>query len=118
MVILPPINVAVDWCFASFPVSRNCAIKSLPDATAPGPASAANFARFIRRLSMSEQEQAEIRLEFAKLKQEHADFDAAINAMIEVGCDPIQVQRMKKKKLALKDKLQRLEDRIIPDIIA
>lgn len=67
---------------------------------------------------MSEQEQAEIRLEFAKLKQEHADFDAAINAMIEVGCDPIQVQRMKKKKLALKDKLQRLEDRIIPDIIA
>jgi hypothetical protein len=51
-------------------------------------------------------------------KQEHADFDAAINAMIEVGCDPIQIQRMKKKKLALKDKLQRLEDRIIPDIIA
>lgn len=67
---------------------------------------------------MSEQEQAEVRLEFAKLKQEHADFDAAINAMIEVGCDPIQIQRMKKKKLALKDKLQRLEDRIIPDIIA
>ena len=67
---------------------------------------------------MSDQEQAEIRLEFAKVKQEHADFDAAINAMIAVGCDPLQVQRMKKKKLALKDKLQQLEDRIIPDIIA
>ena len=69
-------------------------------------------------VDMSEQEQAEIRLEFARLKQEHTDFDAAINAMIAVGCDPLQVQRMKKKKLALKDRLSVLEDRIIPDIIA
>ncbi|MBX9453482.1 MAG: YdcH family protein [Neoaquamicrobium sediminum] len=67
---------------------------------------------------MSEQEQAEIRLEFAKVKQEHTDFDAAINAMIAVGCDPLQIQRMKKKKLTLKDRMQQLEDRIIPDIIA
>ncbi|TAN09642.1 MAG: DUF465 domain-containing protein [Rhizobiaceae bacterium] len=67
---------------------------------------------------MSEQDQAEIRLEFAHLKQEHADFDAAINAMMATGCDPLQIQRMKKKKLALKDKMMRLEDRIIPDIIA
>lgn len=67
---------------------------------------------------MSDQEQAEIRLEFAKIKQEHTDFDAAINAMIAVGCDALQIQRMKKKKLALKDKLQQIEDRIIPDIIA
>lgn len=67
---------------------------------------------------MSEQEQADLRLEFARLKQDHADFDAAINAMIATGCDPLQVQRMKKKKLAIKDRLKRLEDRIIPDIIA
>jgi len=67
---------------------------------------------------MSDQEQAEVRLEFARLKQEHADFDAAINAMIAVGCDPLQIQRMKKKKLALKDRLSHLEDRVIPDIIA
>jgi hypothetical protein len=67
---------------------------------------------------MSEQEQAEIRLEFAKLKQEHADFDAAINAMLAMACDALQIQRMKKKKLALKDRLQQLEDKIIPDIIA
>ena len=67
---------------------------------------------------MSEQEQAEIRLAFAKLKQEHTDLDAAINAMIATGCDALQIQRMKKKKLALKDKLKQLEDRIIPDIIA
>ncbi|MDX8460976.1 MULTISPECIES: YdcH family protein [Mesorhizobium] len=67
---------------------------------------------------MSEQEQAEIRLEYSRLKQEHADFDAAINAMIATGCDPLQIQRMKKKKLLLKDRLSALEDRIIPDIIA
>jgi hypothetical protein len=67
---------------------------------------------------MSDQEQTEIRLEFAKLKQEHTDFDAAINAMIATGCDPLQVQRMKKKKLAIKDRMQAIEDRIIPDIIA
>ncbi|OQM76309.1 YdcH family protein [Manganibacter manganicus] len=67
---------------------------------------------------MSEQEQAEIRLEFSRLRQEHADFDAAINAMIATGCDPLQIQRMKKKKLFIKDRLVALEDRIIPDIIA
>jgi hypothetical protein len=69
-------------------------------------------------VSMSEQEQAEVRLDYARTKQEHADFDAAINAMMAVGCDPLQIQRMKKKKLALKDRLTQLEDRIVPDIIA
>ena len=67
---------------------------------------------------MPEQEQAELRLEFARLKQDHADFDAAIEAMIQTGCNPMQIQRMKKKKLAIKDRLQKLEDEIIPDIIA
>ncbi len=67
---------------------------------------------------MSDQEQADIRLQFARLKQEHADFDAAIEAMIKTGCDPLRIQRMKKKKLAVKDRLQELEDSIVPDIIA
>ena len=67
---------------------------------------------------ISEQEQAEIRLEYARLKQEHADFDTAINAMIATGCDPLSIQRMKKKKLVLKDRIAQLEDRIVPDIIA
>ncbi|MEW9805855.1 YdcH family protein [Mesorhizobium sp. ZMM04-5] len=67
---------------------------------------------------MSDQDQTEIRLEFAKLKQDHTDFDAAINAMAAIGCDPLQIQRMKKKKLAIKDRMQALEDKIIPDIIA
>ncbi|AQT48324.1 DUF465 domain-containing protein [Bartonella sp. B10834G6] len=67
---------------------------------------------------MSEQEQVDVKLAVAKLKQEHADYDAAIDAMIKAGCDQLQIQRMKKKKLAIKDQLQKLEDRIIPDIIA
>jgi hypothetical protein len=68
--------------------------------------------------SMSDQDQAEIRLEFARLKQDHADFDAAINAMVAMGCDPLQIQRMKKKKLHLKDRLLQLGDKVVPDIIA
>ena len=67
---------------------------------------------------MPDQEQAELRLQFARLKQEHADFDAAIEAMIKTGCEPLQIQRMKKKKLALKDRIAKLKDEIIPDIIA
>jgi hypothetical protein len=72
----------------------------------------------LQTTDIADQEQAEIRLEFAKLKQDHADFDAAINAMMATGCDPLQIQRMKKKKLALKDRLRQLESRVIPDIIA
>ncbi|MFD2236199.1 YdcH family protein [Aureimonas populi] len=67
---------------------------------------------------MSDQEQAALRLQAARMRQEHADFDAAINAMETVGCDRLQIQRMKKKKLSIKDKLQDLEDQILPDIIA
>lgn len=67
---------------------------------------------------MANQEQAETRLSVARLRQEHTDFDLAINAMIQTGCNQLSIQRMKKKKLAIKDQLQSLEDGIIPDIIA
>lgn len=67
---------------------------------------------------MSDQEQAEIRLEVARLRQDHADLDAAIAAMVATASDPLRIQRLKKKKLALKDRLTQLEDRLIPDIIA
>ncbi len=67
---------------------------------------------------MADQEQAELRLRAAKLRQEHEDFDAAITAMLAYGCDALRVQRMKKKKLALKDLISEIEDQILPDIIA
>jgi len=74
--------------------------------------------RYAGEMNMADQEQAEIRLIVARLRQEHEDYDAAINAMIETGCDALRIQRMKKKKLVIKDKLTKLEDQIIPDIIA
>ena len=38
--------------------------------------------------------------------------------MIQTGCDALRIQRMKKKKLVIKDKITKFEDMIIPDIIA
>ena len=67
---------------------------------------------------MPDQDQAELRLSVARLRQEHEDYDVAINAMIQIGCDALRIQRMKKKKLAIKDKITKIEDQIIPDIIA
>jgi len=66
----------------------------------------------------SEEEEA-IRREIAELRQEHRDLDVAIAFMIESGgADIVRVQRLKKRKLALKDRITRLEDRLLPDIIA
>ena len=66
----------------------------------------------------AEEEEA-MRRELAELRQEHRDLDAAIAFMVESGgADTIRVQRMKKRKLALKDRIARLEDRLLPDIIA
>lgn len=69
-------------------------------------------------MKMADQEQAELRMKAAKLRMEHEDFDAAIDAMIAQGCEALRIQRMKKKKLAIKDQLSKIEDQIIPDIIA
>ncbi|MBD9387097.1 YdcH family protein [Rhizobium sp. CG4] len=67
---------------------------------------------------MPDQSQADIRLALARLRQEHEDYDVAINAMIQTNCDALRVQRMKKKKLVVKDQMSQIEDQIIPDIIA
>lgn len=65
-----------------------------------------------------DQEQAAARMKLAALRQEHDDMDSAIDAMIAVGRDFLQVQRMKRKKLELKDQIQKLASRVTPDIIA
>jgi hypothetical protein len=67
---------------------------------------------------MPDQEQADVRLSLARLRQEHEDYDVAINAMIQTNCEALRIQRMKKKKLVIKDKMTQIEDQIIPDIIA
>lgn len=57
--------------------------------------------------------------QLSSLRQEHRDLDAAISALIQSGShDMLQIQRLKKKKLHLRDEIQRIEDDIVPDIIA
>ncbi|PVE24586.1 hypothetical protein DC522_09595 [Microvirga sp. KLBC 81] len=64
-------------------------------------------------------ELAELEAELARLKQEHRDLDMAIDALESmIAGDQLQVQRLKKRKLVLKDQIIRLEDQITPDIIA
>jgi hypothetical protein len=60
-----------------------------------------------------------LRAELERLRQEHRDLDEAIAAMDETGKgDPLRKQRLKKRKLLLKDRIVTLEDRLTPDIIA
>ena len=62
---------------------------------------------------------AAIRTELAHLRQEHRDLDAAIDALqSKPRPDTLQMQRLKKRKLTLKDRISALEDRLLPDIIA
>ena len=65
-----------------------------------------------------DQDDAERRMQLARLEIEHEDYDHAITALIKDGCDAIRLQRFKKKKLALKDEISKLKSRILPDIIA
>ncbi len=55
----------------------------------------------------------------AQLRQEHRDLDSAIEALrLNPGSDQLQLARLKKRKLRLKDEIAQLEDQMIPDIIA
>ena len=60
-----------------------------------------------------------LRAELAALRQQHRDLDDAI-AALETGPRPdmLQVRRLKKRKLSLKDRMARVEDALTPDIIA
>ena len=54
-----------------------------------------------------------------RLRSEHRDLDAAIEALrLTAGPDQLQLARLKKRKLRLKDEIAQLEDQLIPDIIA
>ncbi len=60
-----------------------------------------------------------LRARLEELKSEHRDLDDVIARLTEkVPFDQIQVSRLKKRKLALKDKIARLESQLLPDIIA
>jgi hypothetical protein len=68
---------------------------------------------------MTQEEERELRAELARLQQAHRDLDAAISALQDSpGSDLIQVQRLKKRKLLLRDRITFIEDQLTPDIIA
>ncbi|SLN35689.1 YdcH family protein [Oceanibacterium hippocampi] len=61
----------------------------------------------------------ELQSALMKLRMEHGDLDAAIDAMATgTSFDRLQIQRLKKRKLVLKDQIAKLESSLLPDIIA
>jgi hypothetical protein len=68
---------------------------------------------------LSEEERSQILLRLQALEVEHHDLDDVIVRLaIDPGQDRLQLQRLKKRKLLLKDQIARLRTRLIPDIIA
>lgn len=73
--------------------------------------------RRVNELTLDERRQLMIEIE--QLREEHRDLDTAIDALalVKTG-DQIQMQRLKKRKLSLRDRIGYLEDQVTPDIIA
>jgi hypothetical protein len=67
---------------------------------------------------LTEEEQA-LQARLKVLQQEHADLDASIDALGHMPIpDQLMIARLKRKKLLLRDEITKIEDRILPDIIA
>jgi hypothetical protein len=70
-------------------------------------------------LPLTKEQEAALGLELASKRQEHADLDAAIHTLSASGmADKMLLQRLKKRKLGLKDRIVQLENLLLPDIIA
>jgi len=68
---------------------------------------------------MTHEEEQALRAKLAQLRQEHGDLDAAIAAVAgSTHCDQLQLTRLKKRKLQLKDQIARIADSLLPDITA
>lgn len=64
-------------------------------------------------------ESRDLHVKLATLQTEHRDLDDIINKLVEnPPFDQLQLQRLKKRKLILKDQISALEDIVLPDIIA
>ena len=69
--------------------------------------------------TMTDEDERELETELARLQQEHRDLDAAIDALHQSPApDLLRLQRLKKRKLQLRDRIAFIEDQITPDIIA
>ncbi len=68
---------------------------------------------------MDDEDQTELLGRLEVLKEQHRDLDAAVEALESAGStDVLQIKRLKKRKLQLKDEIRMVSDRILPDIIA
>lgn len=68
---------------------------------------------------MTDADEMALKAKLAELVQEHRDLDSAIAALIGQGAlDQIQLTRLKKRKLQLRDLIAKIEDSFLPDIIA
>jgi hypothetical protein len=66
-----------------------------------------------------ESAQSDLEAELNRLREEHRDLDSAIEALERsVAGDQLQIQRLKKRKLTLRDRIYHVEDALTPDIIA
>lgn len=70
-------------------------------------------------MRLSETDRNTLKIELATLSTEHRKLDGEIRRMIEEGnSDQLKIQRLKRKKLRLKDEIIAIESRLLPDIIA
>jgi hypothetical protein len=69
---------------------------------------------------MTDESQANVmRARLMVLRQQHRDLDVAISTLESSGTgDQLQLRRLKKMKLQIKDEISKIEDKLIPDIIA
>jgi hypothetical protein len=64
-------------------------------------------------------DEVSLRAKLAELTQKHRDLDNAIAALTDTGArDQLQLTRLKKRKLQLKDEISKINDQLLPDIIA
>lgn len=68
---------------------------------------------------MTDTDEQDLLQQLAELKQQHRDLDDAIESLEGRGfADQLQLRRLKKQKLFLKDEISKIEDQMLPDIIA
>lgn len=68
---------------------------------------------------MDSDDERKLREELELLRQRHRELDSTIKRLLETDkTDPVQLQLLKKQKLALKDRITEIENRLLPDIIA
>ncbi len=70
-------------------------------------------------LPLTKEQKAKLGLELATKRQEHADLKESIRLLVNSNCaDKMLIQRLKKRKLALKDRIVEIEKILLPEIIA